>query len=240
MYLVSIDDIIIFHLSKLWKAVFFIMCNQYFLWGCRKNLKLITPGSESRVKRLIIRREGYTKRATNFRFTNNQTLPCINLTGIRPFVWLNVRAVKMGERMRYRLRRLPRENSTFQRTVATLRQQDQLYCTFLRALGCGKSIRGAHVSSVVSSLEATSAPTTPSFRQLSLYTDSVPTCGTSFPSSMICSSIFPLSLPLCSSARSSSPVDRCVKPNFSTARAHWVPLPEPGPPGRMGVRGARS
>ena len=36
----------IFHLSKLWKARFSILCDVYFWWGCRGNLKLITSGSE--------------------------------------------------------------------------------------------------------------------------------------------------------------------------------------------------
>ena len=42
-------SIIIFHLSKLWKAKFFILCNVNFWWKFRANLKLITLRSE-RVK----------------------------------------------------------------------------------------------------------------------------------------------------------------------------------------------
>ena len=41
-----IGSIIIFHLSKLWKAKFFILCDVIFWWGCSGNLKLITVGSE--------------------------------------------------------------------------------------------------------------------------------------------------------------------------------------------------
>ena len=37
---------IIFHLSKLWKAMFFVLCADYCQWGWRGNLKLITLGSE--------------------------------------------------------------------------------------------------------------------------------------------------------------------------------------------------
>ena len=44
---VRIGSIIIFHLSKLWKAKFVILCDVIFLVrGCKGNLKLITLGSE--------------------------------------------------------------------------------------------------------------------------------------------------------------------------------------------------
>ena len=47
---VRIGSIIIFHLSKLWKARFFILCVMwYFWWSCSRNLNLITLGS-GRVK----------------------------------------------------------------------------------------------------------------------------------------------------------------------------------------------
>ena len=48
---VRIGTIIIFHLSKVWKAKFFMLCMQNFWWGCRGNLNLGTLGSE-RVKPL--------------------------------------------------------------------------------------------------------------------------------------------------------------------------------------------
>ena len=41
---VRIASIIIFHLSKRWKAKFFILRDVYFGWGCRGNFKLITLG----------------------------------------------------------------------------------------------------------------------------------------------------------------------------------------------------
>ena len=43
---VRIDSVIIFHLCKRWKAKFFILCGVTFMGGCRRNLKLITLGSE--------------------------------------------------------------------------------------------------------------------------------------------------------------------------------------------------
>ena len=43
-----IDSIIIFHLSKLWKAKFFILCDAVFWWGSREHLKWSLLG----VKRL--------------------------------------------------------------------------------------------------------------------------------------------------------------------------------------------
>ena len=46
---VRISSIIIFHLRKLWRAKFFILCDVAFWWGCKGNLSLITLGSE-RVK----------------------------------------------------------------------------------------------------------------------------------------------------------------------------------------------
>ena len=42
-------SVIICHLSKRWNATFFILCEVIFLVSCRRNLKLITLGSE-RVK----------------------------------------------------------------------------------------------------------------------------------------------------------------------------------------------
>ena len=44
--LVGIGSIIIFHLSKLWKAKFSILCVYIFWWGCMGKLKLIALGSE--------------------------------------------------------------------------------------------------------------------------------------------------------------------------------------------------
>ena len=41
-----IGSLIIFHLSEQWKAKFSILCDVIFWWGCRRNLKLITLGSE--------------------------------------------------------------------------------------------------------------------------------------------------------------------------------------------------
>ena len=42
-----IGSIIIFYLSKLWKAKFSKLCDGIFWWGCRGNLVLITLGSEA-------------------------------------------------------------------------------------------------------------------------------------------------------------------------------------------------
>ena len=44
-----IGSIIILHLSLLWKATFFILCDVIFWWGCRGNLKLIGPCASERV-----------------------------------------------------------------------------------------------------------------------------------------------------------------------------------------------
>ena len=41
-----IGSLIIFHLSEQWKAKFFIQCDVIFWRGCRRNLTLITLGSE--------------------------------------------------------------------------------------------------------------------------------------------------------------------------------------------------
>jgi hypothetical protein len=48
---------------------------------------------------------------------------------------------------------------------------------------------------------------------------------------MIALSSFPRGDPDATSSRNKSPEDRCVKPYFWTMRSHWVPLPQPGPPG---------
>ena len=37
-----------------------------------------------------------------------------------------------------------------------------------------------------------------------------------------------------------SPEERCWKPNFSLIFSHWVPFPEPGPPGLVGVKSTDS
>ena len=47
---------------------------------------------------------------------------------------------------------------------------------------------------------------------------------------MISVSFLPLSDPDDTSALKRSPLDKCVKPYFSTILSHWVPLPLPGPP----------
>ena len=47
---------------------------------------------------------------------------------------------------------------------------------------------------------------------------------------MMAVSSLPLAEPEATSALSRSPVDRWVKPYFSTILSHWVPLPLPGPP----------
>ena len=45
---VRVGSIVIFHLSKLWKAKFFVLCGVILFWyGCRGNLRLITLGSET-------------------------------------------------------------------------------------------------------------------------------------------------------------------------------------------------
>ena len=47
---VRLRGIIIFHLSKLWKAKFFILCDvMYFWWRCRGNLTLITCNGSAAV-----------------------------------------------------------------------------------------------------------------------------------------------------------------------------------------------
>lgn len=56
------------------------------------------------------------------------------------------------------------------------------------------------------------------------------TSGTRSPFSIIAVSSFPRAEPDATSARSRSPVDRCVNPYFLTIRSHCVPLPLPGPP----------
>ena len=48
---VWIGSIIIFHLSKRWKVKFSVLCDVYFWWGCRRNVKMITLGGE-RVKEM--------------------------------------------------------------------------------------------------------------------------------------------------------------------------------------------
>ena len=59
---VRISSIIIFHLSKLWKAKVFIFVVQYFWWGCRGKLKLITVGSEWKGQAISGRAHCATKR----------------------------------------------------------------------------------------------------------------------------------------------------------------------------------
>jgi hypothetical protein len=47
---------------------------------------------------------------------------------------------------------------------------------------------------------------------------------------MIALIFFPSSVPAAISARSISPVERCLRLNFSASLTDWVPLPDPGGP----------
>ena len=49
-----IGSVIIFHLRKLWKAKFSILCDVMFPWSCRGNLTLITFKSEREIRSLNI------------------------------------------------------------------------------------------------------------------------------------------------------------------------------------------
>ena len=65
--------------------------------------------------------------------------------------------------------------------------------------------------------------------------------GTNSPLSMVVLNCWPRALPVATSARNKSPVDRCVKPNSLTMLAHCVLLPAPGPPStKTMVRGVDS
>ena len=54
--------------------------------------------------------------------------------------------------------------------------------------------------------------------------------GTSAPAFIMLLIISPFSEPLATSSLSKSPADKCMKPKLATSFAHYVPLPEPGPP----------
>jgi len=54
--------------------------------------------------------------------------------------------------------------------------------------------------------------------------------GTSAPAFIILLIISPFSEPLATSSLNKSPAERCMKPKLATSFAHYVPLPEPGPP----------
>lgn len=56
------------------------------------------------------------------------------------------------------------------------------------------------------------------------------TSETNSPFSIISFKRLPRSDPEATSALSKSPDERWQNPYFSTIRAHWVPLPDPGPP----------
>ena len=58
------------------------------------------------------------------------------------------------------------------------------------------------------------------------------TKGTSSPRSIVAFKSWPRAEPDATSSRKRSPLDKWVKPYFSTMRSHCVPLPQPGPPER--------
>ena len=68
-----IGSIIIFHLSKLWKVKFSILCDAIFLSGCRGILILITLRSERvKVQPLLTHYKDYrTKRSPTLNFFNS-------------------------------------------------------------------------------------------------------------------------------------------------------------------------
>lgn len=70
----------------------------------------------------------------------------------------------------------------------------------------------------------------------SLLKGTIRTKGTNSPFCMISTRFLPLGVPAWTSALSRSPVERCVKPYFSTIRSHCVPFPEPGPPAKWKVQ----
>lgn len=70
----------------------------------------------------------------------------------------------------------------------------------------------------------------------SLLKGTIRTKGTNSPFCMISTRFLPLGVPAWTSALSRSPVERCVKPYFSTIRSHCVPFPEPGPPANWKVQ----
>mmetsp|Transcript_24919 Transcript_24919/g.78899 ORF Transcript_24919/g.78899 Transcript_24919/m.78899 type:complete len:231 (-) Transcript_24919:850-1542(-) len=85
----------------------------------------------------------------------------------------------------------------------------------------------------------------PSMRNLSflaaamapLSSPTVTSLGTICPCFIISATALPSAVPLLTCARRRSPAERCVYPKSRTMLAHWVPLPEPGPPRTNTTRG---
>src|SRR2546427_338070 len=62
--------------------------------------------------------------------------------------------------------------------------------------------------------------------------------GTRSPAAMIRPASLPIGVPLATSARRISPVDRCFRLNSASMRAAWVPFPLPGGPKMMPINRA--